>query len=197
MHSSPESPFSAEWLATIQAQAREAAATSGLPVEALMPLIELSGAIGVAADPLSNSPAEALGQLSPRLRVVVRDDLLEPLTFFLKLTKGCIALSASTAALFATGPNVVAVGGLAAALTDLFELFRKTWNLAYRLTEVEWAVVSELSRAQRATSQQLATRLQSITVEQVEAVLNKFSVSDRIPKNFTRQQSGQWELVEV
>ena len=135
--------------------------------------------------------------MSPLFRVVVRDDLLEPLSFFLKLTKGCAALSASTAALYVTGPNAISVGGIGAALADLYDLFKKTWGLAHRLSAVEWAVISELAGLEKAGIGQLASRLDGVSTEKVTEILKKFEVSDARPKNFTRLTGDLWELVEV
>jgi hypothetical protein len=189
---------SADWTHAVAQKAAELSAIAELPADALMPLIGMSGAVRTA--PVSGNseiPPDAFGQLSPLLRVVVRDDLLEPLSFFLKLTKGCAALSASTAALYVTGPNAISVGGIAAALADLYELFKKTWGLAHRLSEVEWAVISELSRLEKASTGQLASRLKGVSTEKVTAILKKFEVSESRPKNFTRLTGDTWELVEV
>ena len=192
------SSSSVAWTNAVAQKAEELSAIAELPSSALMPLIGMSGAIRTA--PICGNgeiPRDAFGQLSPLLRVVVRDDLLDPLIFFLKLTKGCAALSVSTAALYVTGPNAINLSGIAAALADLYELFKKTWSLAHRLSEVEWAVISELSRLAKASTEQLVSLLKGISAEEVLEVLKKFEVSDTCPKNFTRLTGDDWELVEV
>lgn len=182
----------------VHSMARELAAPVGLPEQALNRLIDYSGAIGVVTEPSSsNAPSATLGSYSAPLRIIIRDDLLEPVKFFLTLLKGCVSLSTAVAALFAGGPHALSVAAIASSLGDLYELFQKTWNAAYRLTPVQWAVIWELSLAKRATILELSNRLPQIAPKDIEATLRQFMVNAKIPKNFTSEQDGWWQLVEV
>ncbi|WP_431046449.1 hypothetical protein [Roseateles sp. L2-2] len=182
----------------VKAEAEALGASVGLPGAALERLIDYSGAISIEGDMSGVAAApERLRSDSRVLRIIVRDDLLKPTEFFLSLLKDCISLSSAIGALFAGGPNAITVGAIASSVADLHDLFRKTSAYVHRLTPLQWSVIWELRLAKRASIDELAQRLPQIASKDIEATLRQFMISEQMPKNFTREREGQWELVGV
>lgn len=182
----------------VRAKAAEIGSSVGLPGEALEKLVDYSGAISVISDSSGEgATAKKLNSYAAPIRVIIRDDLLEPVRCFLSLLKGCVSLSSAIAALFASGPNTMTIGAIASSIADLHDLFRKTAAVAHRLTPLQWAIIWELRLVERASVDTLAARLPQISPQDIEATLRHFMITDKVSKNFTQERDGLWELVGV
>lgn len=170
------------------------------PREELAALVMRRGIVQAVEVEAPVAPVKGHGALVGRFKVVVRDDLVEPFAFFLKVSKGCAALSGGVTSWLALGPNVATVGVLAAALADLYDVFKKVWDLTHRLDDEEWAVVSELAKSttRRETLDGLSRLLPSLTEERILAVLTRFELGPGRPAhNFVRRDGEHWELIGV
>jgi hypothetical protein len=180
--------------------AGELAAQYDWPRDELRMLIRRRHIVQGVAEDVPAGPRQGLHQMNATFKVVVRDDLLAPVGYFLKLSKGCAALSGGVAAWLALGTSVATVGVLAAALADLYDVFKKVWDLAHRLTQDEWAVVCELARSevQQYTLDGLAKALPSMSRERILDVLTKFEIGPGKPSNnFVKHVGDSWQLVGV
>lgn len=171
--------------------------SSGLDPGLLSNLIKDTGAVWQEHLPRQEDFGDGTYKaMSPVFRIVIRDDLLKPLDFFLNLVRHCISLSISFASMLSPVSALGGAKGVADAIWNLYELFKKLAASGHFLTSEEFAVVSELQRLGEGSPEAIAEQLRNIDAQFVLATLRKFEHVGPGDTRFTRlNAAGNWELV--